>query len=350
MALRFHQLRIAEIERSATDSVALIFDVPDRIREDFSFRPGQHVSLQADVGGETLRRTYSIASCPGERLTVGIRVQKFGKFSSYANGLTPGSELSVMTPSGRFVWSGQKKLLLIAAGSGITPVLSIAGHALAGGAEAVLLYGNRTANSAMFLDRLAMLKNRHMTRFRIFHTMSREDSSSPLAHGRLDGGRVQELAEAGVFDPADCDGAFICGPGSMLKDIEAALANLGLDNQRIHTERYAPVPSKYAKSAAAPVPEADGAEIEVILDGARKQFRYDSADGSVIAAGLRSGHTLPFSCRGGMCCTCRCKVLEGPFEMALNYSLQNWELESGYTLACQTRPTGKRIVLDFDAA
>ena len=351
MALAFHDLTIAETCRGSSDSVLLEFAVPDELKDAYSFLPGQHVSLRAEVDGKDTRRTYSISSVPGERLSVGIRVQPQGVFSNYACSLRPGMRLAVMTPSGRFVWTGERRLLLAAAGSGITPILSIAGHALADGCDVTLLYGNRSANTAMLLDQLAMLKDRHIARFKVLHTMSREADAPPIMHGRIDGHRINQLAQAGIVVPEAYDAVFICGPGAMPADVSQAVSGLGIGQERILIERYAPVPPRFA-AAPAQTAGADktGPKIEAIQDGARRVFHFGFDDTSVIAAALRSGHSLPFSCRGGMCCTCRCKVVEGPFAMAVNYSLEPRELEAGYTLACQTRPLGARLVLDFDAA
>ncbi len=347
MALAFHDLTIAEARRGAGDSILLAFDVPDELKTEYSYLPGQHVSLRADIDGKDTRRTYSISSVPGERLSVGIRVQPHGVFSSYARSLRPGMRLAVMTPSGRFIWTGERRLLLVAAGSGITPILSIAGHALSDGCDVTLLYGNRSANSAMLLDQLAMLKDRHIAHFKVLHTLSRESGAPPIMQGRIDSDRFSRLAAAGIVMPEEYDAAFICGPGAMLAEVSQAVRDLGVGPERVHVERYAPVPARFAPAAGTC---ETGPKIEAIQDGARKVFSFGPDDTSVIAASLRSGHSLPFSCRGGMCCTCRCKVVEGPFAMAVNYSLEPWEMEAGYTLACQTRPLGTRLVLDFDAA
>ena len=349
MAVAFHDLTIAEARRGAGDSVLLAFDVPDELKQEYRHLPGQHVSLRADIDGKDTRRTYSIASVPGERLTVAIRIQPHGAFSGFARSLRPGMRLAVMTPGGRFVWTGERRLLLAAAGSGITPILSIAGHALAAGCDVTLLYGNRSAGSAMLLDQLAMLKDRHIAHFKILHTLSREGGAPPIMQGRIDSGRIQRLAEAGIVMPKKYDAVFICGPSAMLAEVSQTVCDLGAAPEKVHIERYAPVPARFA-AGPAPSPGAGetGPKIEAIQDGARKVFNFSPGDTSVIAAALRSGHSLPYSCRGGMCCTCRCKVVEGPFAMTVNYSLQPWELAAGYTLACQTRPLGRRLVLDFD--
>ena len=347
MALAFHDLTIAEARRAAGDAILLAFDVPDELKEEYSYLPGQHVTLRAEIDGKDTRRTYSVSSVPGERLSVGIRVQPHGVFSSYARSLRHGMRIAVMTPSGRFFWTGERRLLLVAAGSGITPILSIAGHALAEGCDVTLLYGNRSANSAMLLDQLAMLKDRHITHFKVLHALSRESGAPPIMQGRIDSGRLRRLAAAGIVVPGEYDAAFICGPGAMLADISRAVGDLGVGPGRVHIEKYAPVPARFAPAVSA---GETGAKIEAVQDGARKVFTFGPGDTSVIAAALRSGHSLPHSCRGGMCCTCRCKVVEGRFAIAVNYSLEPWELKAGYTLACQTRPLGARLVLDFDAA
>ncbi|MCY3877576.1 MAG: 2Fe-2S iron-sulfur cluster-binding protein [Rhodobacteraceae bacterium] len=350
MAPAFHELEIAETRHETSGCVVLTFNLPTCLGSEFQFAPGQHVSLSAEIGGKDVRRTYSICSLPGEKLAVAVRLQPKGLFSQFVRTLRPGMKLAVMTPSGRFTWSDERNALLLAAGSGITPILSIAGHLLATGGRATLLYGNRSARTTMFLDQLAMLKDRHLSRFSIVHVMSREDGFPPLLRGRIDGNRVRHLAESGVIAVDECDGVFICGPGEMLQDTSRAMREWCADEELIHIERYAPVPARY-RGQAQPQSEDNraGPEINILLDGRRRVFRYHSSDGSVIAAALRNGHELPFSCRGGMCGTCRCRIVEGRAEMQVNYALQPWEVEAGFTLACQTQPLGESLTLDFDA-
>ncbi|MCC6008020.1 MAG: 2Fe-2S iron-sulfur cluster binding domain-containing protein [Rhodobacteraceae bacterium] len=350
----FHELRIAEIRPEAEDAVALSLDLPETLREAYAFRPGQYLTLRAEIDGVDVRRSYSLCSLPGEdRLTVGIRHVPGGLFSGLAHqGLMPGDKLRVMTPEGRFVLGDEERILLIAAGSGVTPMLSIARAALARGAEVTLVYGNRTTGSIMFREALDALKDRYMDRLTLIHILSREGQDVPLLEGRIDAGKLSALARTGAIDPGRADGVFVCGPGEMIDAVSQALVGLGVPEGGIHSERFTPAegvrgapPSERASRAA-----SDGVSVEVILDGARRRFALGAGDASIIDAAHRQGLELPFSCKGGMCCTCRCRVVEGAAEMAVNYSLQPWEVEAGFTLACQARPVTERLVLDFDAA
>ena len=254
-----------------------------------------------------------------------------------------------MPPEGRFVDRGGDRIVLIAAGSGITPMVSIAAAALARGAEVTLIYGNRTTGSIMFRSALEALKDRYLDRFSLIHVLSREPQDVALLNGRIDAEKIAALQDAGLVRFETADGIYLCGPGAMIDTVADALGRT-CDPDRIHFERFTQegepprAPSDAAISAA-----ATGATIEVILDGVTRQFPLGTTDASVLEAAARAGLELPYSCKGGMCCTCRCKVVAGQSEMALNYALEPWETEQGFTLACQTRPTSDRLVLDFDA-
>lgn len=357
MAPRFHDLTVAAIAPAAPDAVALSLAVPDALRGAYGFTPGQYLTLRARVGGADIRRSYSLCSLPSDpHLTVGVRRVEGGAFSGFATtGLRVGDRIAVMTPEGRFGHAPVEgdRLLLIGAGSGITPLLALARAALETTATATvtLIYGNRETASIMFRDRLDDLKDRFLTRFRLVHVLSREGQDVPLLAGRIDAEKLRALAVAGLIDPAGDTGAFLCGPGAMIDTARAALVALGLPGDRVHAEHFTPSspPHLHAPRPRAR-PEAAGAVIETILDGTRRRFRVTDGADSVLAAATRAGIELPFSCAGGMCCTCRCRIVEGGAEMAVNYSLQPWEIAQGFTLACQARPTGAHLVLDFDAA
>ena len=345
----FHALTITDIRRETPDAVSIAFDVPD---QGFDWQPGQYLTLRAEVGGQDVRRSYSIASLPGEPLRVGVKRIEGGVFSGFAQGLAAGDVLQVMPPEGRFVWRGQRDVVLVASGSGITPMVAIAGAALAAGAAVTLVYGNRNFETIMFREVLEALKDRYMDRFTLIHVLSREPQDVPLLHGRITGERLAALDRAGAVDLAGAEAVFLCGPGEMIDDVAATLAASGVARERVHFERFhqdGETPRKPASAEAQAASEA-GATVEVILDGARRSFPLGVQDDTVLDAAARAGLELPYSCKGGMCCTCRCKVAEGRAEMAVNYSLEPWELEAGFTLACQTRPTTDRLVLDFDAA
>ena len=348
----FHDLTIRDVLRETPDSVAISFDVPPALTDAFVWVPGQYLTLRATVDGQDIRRSYSIASLPGKPLTVGVKHVDGGAFSSFAQGLKAGDHLQVMPPEGRFTCTAEERLVLIAAGSGVTPMVAIAADALARGAEVTLIYGNRNTGSIMFRAALDGLKDRYVDRFTLIHILSREPQDVALLNGRITGDKVAALARAGAVDLAGADGVFLCGPGDMIDDVAGMLDGLGIPKTRVHFERFfqAGETPRAPRSAAAEAAAAHGVTVEVLLDGARKQFTVEAGDDNVIAAAERQGLELPYSCKGGMCCTCRCKVAEGSAEMAVNYSLEPWELEAGFTLACQARPTSDRLVLDFDAA
>lgn len=348
----FHNLTLCDVQAETGDSVVLTFDVPKGLADAFAFTPGQYLTLRADVAGEDLRRNYSIASLPGEKLCVGVKQVTDGVFSTFAQDLKAGDSLAVMPPEGRFVANGEENLVLIAAGSGITPMIAIAGEALSRGAAVTLVYGNRQTDSIMFRALLDDLKDRYLDRFTLIHILSREDQDVALLNGRITGEKIAALSNAGAIDLEASDGVFLCGPGAMIDDVSSTLRDSGVAEDRIHFERFtmdgeAPrLPQSEASAAAA----EKGVAVSVYLDGTKREFRFEAQDDTVLDAAERQGLELPFSCKGGMCCTCRCKVTQGDAEMAINYSLEPWELEAGFTLACQTRPTSEKLELDFDAA
>ncbi|MEC3862891.1 2Fe-2S iron-sulfur cluster-binding protein [Mesobacterium sp. TK19101] len=344
----FQDLTIADIRPEGRDGVAITLAGT----EGMAWTPGQYLTLRSEVGGEDVRRSYSIASLPGQPLTVGVKRVEGGTFSTFAQGLKPGDVIKVMPPEGRFVLRDEDRIVLIAAGSGITPMVAIAGAALARGAEVALIYGNRDSGSIMFREALEALKDRYMGRFTLIHVLSREEQDVALLNGRITGDKVLALGRAGAVDLTGADGVFLCGPGEMIDDVSTALTGAGIAPERVHFERFyteedGPRP---ARSAAAEAAAAGGVAVEVVLDGITRRFEMGAQDDTVLDAAERQGLELPYSCRGGMCCTCRCKVAEGSAEMAVNYSLEPWEQDAGFVLACQTRPTSERLVLDFDAA
>ncbi len=359
MAPSFHHLKVAAISRETPDAVSIAFDVPEALRETFAFHPGQYLTLSADIDGREARRSYSICSALGEpHLRVGVKKLADGRFSRFVNErLAVGDAIRVMPPQGRFtaLKGEQHDYLLLAAGSGITPMLSIAKTVLAHepASTVTLVYGNRSSDRIMFLEELEDLKDRHMGRFSLIHLLSREAQDVELLSGRIDGARIAGLAGRGLIDPLAADGVFICGPGQMIDDVAAALKRLGVADDRLRFERFTP-----AGDAPAPRPASQesraaaekGVAVEVLLDGVRRAFSVTEPGQTVLEAAHAAGLELPYSCAGGMCCTCRCRVVEGASEMAVNYSLQPWEIEAGFTLACQTRSKSEKLVLDFDAA
>lgn len=359
MPPRFHELTVAEIVRETPEAVSVAFEVPPELARTFAFRPGQYLTLAATIDGAEERRSYSICSAPSDPcLRVGVKRVADGRFSRFVNErLAVGDRLRVMPPEGRFtaLVGGRHDYLLVAAGSGITPMLAIAGTVLGHEKESTvtLVYGNRSSASIMFLEALEDLKDRYLSRFVLIHVLSRETQDVDILNGRVDGARVALLAERGLIDPVSADGVFLCGPGAMIDEVSAALRALGVAEDRIRFERFTPAagaPAPRKPSAEVERAVAKGVPVEVRLDGVTRSFAITDPGETVLDAAHKVGLELPYSCAGGMCCTCRCRVVEGRTEMAVNFSLQPWEIEAGFTLACQSRPVSEKLVLDFDAA
>jgi ring-1,2-phenylacetyl-CoA epoxidase subunit PaaE len=353
MTPRFHSLRIAEVRRECADAVSLRFDVPPELAADYAFVQGQHVTLRAQLAGRELRRSYSICAGADEgELRVGIRKVPGGEFSSYANTqLKAGDSIDVLTPEGRFHVAlhpdHAKHYAAFASGSGITPVLSLIKTTLKREPRArfTLLYGNRRLATTMFQEELEDLKDRYLERFTLYNLFSREHQEVELFNGRLDAAKVRAFAS--TLLPVDgIDEAFVCGPDTMLDEVEAALRELGLPPGHVHLERFG-VPVAAAAHHVQP-DDAPQALITVIVDGVRRQVEFHASDPSVLDAALRSGLDLPFSCKGGMCCTCRAKVLEGRLRMDRNYSLEQRDLDAGFVLTCQAHPLSERVIVSYD--
>ncbi|EDQ31643.1 Flavodoxin reductase (ferredoxin-NADPH reductase) family 1 [Hoeflea phototrophica DFL-43] len=363
-APRFHTLEIAAVRNETPDAVAISFAIPEDLSGTFAFVPGQYLTLRAEIGGEDMRRSYSICSPLSEkdRRTVGVKRIEDGRFSSFAQTLKAGDRIQVMPPQGRFTAQigGDHDYLLLAAGSGITPCLSIAKSVLAGEPDSTvtLLYANRNSSSVMFRDDLNDLKDRYTTRFTLLHVMDEEVQDVEIMNGRLDAEKLETLAGLGVIDPKSADAIYICGPEPMIRSASTALATLCVDADRIKFELFTPAPGAKpapaktngtAVNGGSPSTTGHGASVEIILDGARRTIEVDAGQDTVLTAAQKAGLDLPFSCAGGMCCTCRCRIVEGAATMDENFSLEPWEIEAGFTLSCQARPDTGKLVLDFDA-
>ncbi|HEY7788114.1 MAG TPA: 1,2-phenylacetyl-CoA epoxidase subunit PaaE [Casimicrobiaceae bacterium] len=352
---KFHPLPIASVDRETRDAIAITFDVPDPLRDHFRFEAGQHLTLRADIEGEDVRRSYSICAAEGERLRIAVKRTPGGVFSVWANEmLRPGACLDVMAPMGRFNVGrdprAQRHYLGIAAGSGITPLLSMIATALETEPRSrfTLIYGNRASATVMFREELAALKDRHLQRFNLVHVLSREPQDIALLNGRIDRAKADALFERWV-PIGDVDYAFICGPEGMMDAVRASLAAHGLPQERIRIERFAASIPKHTH-VARPLPVAAHAECEVnvIIDGSKRTFLLEKGRESIIDAGLRNGIELPFSCKGGVCSTCRCKLVEGEVDMDVNFALEDYEVARGFVLACQSYPVTDRVTVDFD--
>jgi ring-1,2-phenylacetyl-CoA epoxidase subunit PaaE len=352
MTPRFHSLRIAEVRRETPDCISVAFEVPAALAEEFRYAPGQHLSLRAVLDGEELRRSYSICSGLDDgELRVAIKKVGGGRFSSWANeALRPGQRIDVMTPDGRFTVpidpAHAKHYIAFAAGSGITPILSLAKTLLAREPQSrfTLVYGNRRAAGTMFVEELAALKNRHLTRFMLLPVFSREEQEVDLFNGRIDATKVRRIL-AELVSPQHIDEAFVCGPASMLDEVEQELARSGVPSARVHVERFG---TPGAATGVAAAPDAADARLTILIDGVRREVEFHRHHGSVLEAGRAAGLDLPYSCKGGMCCTCRAKLLDGEVKMHRNFALEKADLEAGFVLTCQSYPLTERVLLSFD--
>ncbi len=345
--LHFHPLRVRAVQTDGNDARLVTFEVPEALRETFAFSAGQYLTLRHG----DLRRSYSICAAPGEPLRVGVRRVPGGAFSSWLHEqLKPGDELDVMEPQGRFgaaLAARPRHVLAVAGGSGITPILSILKSVLEGdpAARCTLLYGNRNATSTMFKEELEDLKNRHLSRLALHAVFSREGVETPLHAGRLDADKVATfLRLAGPVDEA-----FVCGPHAMNDEVEAALRAAGIAPAHIHVERFGIPPAAEDAALHAPRPgDAGLARVTIVRDGLRREVEFLLGDESILAAAARAGLDVPYSCRSGVCATCRAKVLEGQVRMDRNFALEPADLAAGYVLTCQAHPLTERVVLSFD--
>jgi len=360
--LKFHPLQITDRAEIADDAVALSFGLPATLREDYRFQAGQHLGLRAVLDGREERRTYSIVSPEGaEQLQIGIRVQAGGRMSPYlASQLRVGDTIDVLTPNGSFHTriepARAKRYVAFAAGSGITPVLSIAATVLARepASRFQLYYGNTSTARTMFLDEVLAIKDRFLARFSVCFVMSREPQDVELFNGRIDSAKVAELARHD-FDALAVDEYFICGPGSMAEDVQTALTGLGVKG-RVHVEHFVPAAAAASAAPARPLvakpralpAAADSATITIIMDGRRRAFTMPMGGEVILDAAGRVGLDLPFSCRAGVCSTCRAKLVRGTAEMEHNVALEEWEVEAGYILCCQARPTSPTLEISYD--
>jgi len=349
---QFHPLTIERIERETRDSVRIALSVPAEFEGDYEFLPGQHLPFEVTLDGKKIRRTYSICSGVDERpLEIGVRIQPGGAFSEFAGSeLAVGDTLDAMPPGGRFHADlnrgSASDYLGFAAGSGITPILSIIKSVIENepGSRFVLFYGNRKQSTTMFVEDLYALKNRFPERLQLHFVFSQEDQEFPIASGRLDAEKVRELYEhfCKGLKPAE---AYVCGPDTMIATVRDTLVELGLDAEHVHAERFG-IPRKAAKAKA--VKAADNAVVTVIMDGHKKDFEMRRDDNNIVDAAADHGIDLPYSCKGGVCATCRCHLREGEVTMATNYGLEPWEVEAGFVLACQSRPVSDAVLLDYD--
>ena len=353
----FHPLRVAEVTRLTADAVAITFEVPEHLREDYAFEPGQHLTIRTEIDGQEVRRNYSIcAPATTGRLQIGVKRLPGGVFSGLAtSGLKVGDVVDVMTPTGRFTAdlhpSRPRHYCAVAAGSGITPVLSIVGTVLEVEPQSTvtLLYGNRTTASVMFLDEIADLKDRFPTRFRVVHVLSREPHEVELFSGRLDAAKLHRMFDT-IVDPATVDEWYVCGPFAMVQATRDVLAERGVDSAHVHTELFHVEGEAPRESVVVDDVTTEGSStVTVTLDGRATTVTVPRSGTKVLDAVLTVRTDAPYACKGGVCGTCRAKLVSGEVTMERNYALEPDELAGGFVLACQSHPVTDEVVLDFDA-
>jgi len=347
----FHRLKVASVDPLTEDSAAVTFAVPDELQPVFDFRAGQSLTLRRDIGGGEERRSYSICSPAGSPPRIGVREIPDGVFSRWlVHEVRPGDVVEVQAPTGRLQADASvaHRHLCVAAGSGITPLLSIVATVLTEpGSQVTLLYGNRTTGSVMFAEELADLKNRYGARLELVHVLSREPRDVELFSGRLDGDRLRRLL-ATLVPVHALDHVWLCGPFAMVTEARAVLAELGVPREAVHVELFhvdEPPPELVREDA---VVEGDSSEVTVVLDG-RTTVTGMPRSGSILDGAAASRSDVPFACKGGVCGTCRARVVAGAVDMRRNYALDDDEVERGFVLTCQTRPVSESVTVDFDA-
>lgn len=350
----FQKLKIEEVKRETDEAVSISFHVPNALKEDFTFIQGQYLTLKALIDGEEVRRSYSICSSPFEdELRVAVKQIPAGKFSTYANTqLKVGDELEVMPPLGNFYTeidaSQQKSYAAFAAGSGITPILSIIKATLKkeSNSDFYLFYGNKTKDSVIFREELAVLEAAYSGRLHIHHILSRDAEVEEKFRGRLSAEKLK-VYHQDLMDVSKLDEVFLCGPEAMIFELKETLEALGLPESSIHFELFTSAQSNKVDDAT----QTDGAvnsQVEVIVYGESFHFELSEDGDSILDAAMAADADAPFACKGGVCCACKAKVLEGSVKMDANFALDQSEVDEGYILTCQSHPTSKKLVIDFD--
>jgi ring-1,2-phenylacetyl-CoA epoxidase subunit PaaE len=357
MAVHFHTLTVKEVRTETPDCVSIAFDVPQNLQPEFIFEQGQNITIKKEIDGEEIRRSYSICSAPFENeLRVAVKKVDGGKFSNFANStLKAGDVLDILPPTGRFntklQTTNHKQYLAFAAGSGITPVISIIKTTLQTepASSFTLVFGNRGRHSIIFFEELEGLKNKYLNRFNFINILSREKTDAPINSGRIDLNKLTELNK--LVDYKNTDEFFICGPEEMIFCVIEFLEASGIEQKKIHFELFTTPGQKQAAAGSrqlATGSNGPSSKITVKLDGRSFDFDLGFNAENILDAALKQGADLPFACKGGVCCTCKAKLLEGEVEMDVNWGLEHEEVEQGFILTCQSHPVTEKVVVDFD--
>jgi ring-1,2-phenylacetyl-CoA epoxidase subunit PaaE len=358
MAVHFHPLKIKDIKKETADCVSVSFEIPGELKDEFLFKEGQNITIKTLVNGEELRRSYSLCTAPHEKeIKVAIKKVEGGLFSSFANeNLKKGDVLEILPPVGKFnakPSTGKAgNYLAIAAGSGITPVISIIKHTLQTeeGSSFTLVYGNKSRSSIIFFEELEAIKNKYIQRFNLINILSREKTEADINYGRIDTSKLKALQQQLSF--TSFDNIYICGPEQMIFAARDFFESLGIEKQKIHFELFT-TPGQSPEKRATAVPgkklsSGPKSHITVKLDGRSFDFDLDHNGQAILDAALQEGADLPYACKGGVCCTCRAKLVSGEVIMDANYALEPEEVAQGFILTCQSHPRSEKVVVDFD--
>ncbi len=362
MEHQFYSLLLREIRQETPDCVSLEFEVPVSLRDVFAYRAGQYLTLRAELDGEEVRRSYSLCSAPYEgRWRVAVKEVPGGRFSTFVNrrlpkGFASGEvKLDVMPPQGDFVFDVDKQsegfYVFFAAGSGITPVIAMLKEGLYRESKSrfVLFYGNRTSEHIIFREELAGLKNRYPDRFSLYYVMSAEHPGSELFYGRINKEKCRVFFST-LINPEEVDDFYLCGPLGMIEEVEAVLEEFSVPSGKWHKELFTVEGAAISAKQSSTVEQRAVARalIEVIIDDETFSFEWDGTEDNIVDAGLANRIDMPYSCKGGVCSTCKAKVLEGEVHMRMNYALEEDQVEGGYVLSCQCVPLSEKVVLSFD--
>jgi len=351
---KFYELNIKDIRRETPEAVSVSFDIPKDLKPNYEFVAGQHLTLRAIVGGEDIRRSYSLCSAPSDNeWRVAVKQVEGGRFSTFVNNsLKCGDRLQVMTPVGNFQahidTKAGKRYVFFAAGSGITPIMSIIKEVLYNEphSDVTLFYGNKNFSSIIFREEIEGMKNKYMSRFQVIHIFSRENVGVELQKGRIDSQKCEYLYKTFLRGQNVSD-VFVCGPEEMIESVKKTLINLGINKKNIHTELFTPSDNVVREKIPYSGPKVE-ANVQVIFDGIVYNIHLNSSDEVLLDAVRNAGADVPYSCKGGVCSTCKAKVIEGEVRMDVNYALESDELESGYILSCQAHPISEKLVVSFD--
>lgn len=354
MKSNFFEVTVQEIIKETADCLSITFDIPKKFVGDFDFRSGQYLTLKTQIEHKEVRRSYSLCSEPSSKThKIAIKRIENGLFSSHAHEhIKVGDSIEVMAPSGNFQHvpnaSNEKNYALFAAGSGITPILSILKSILRHEPKShvSLIYGNKGVNSIIFKEEIEALKNTYLNQFSVVHILSRENLGNAMQQGRIDKEKCEMLFKT-YFNQTSIDDVFICGPEQMTLDIREVMLDQGMNSKQIHLELFGTGYEKKARLKSV-TKNKDDSNITLFMDGDEYEFDLNTSDVSILDAAQRTGLDVPYACKGGVCCTCKAKIIEGTVEMDVNYALEQDELDDGYVLTCQAHPTAKKVVVTFD--